>query len=129
MAEFKNRRVVMRKRARRKPDLNVLGKKEAAKFATAVKRKYHISNFKASHGTFVGDPAIVFTGNYKGYRIHLSKTRDKPSFYGSVQKRENKGRTKRSNTEIFYVWGTLKDALTTSTELIEAKLLHSRKQE
>lgn len=119
MAEFKNRRVVMRKRARRVQDLNLLKKKEAARFSMAVKRKYHISNFKVSRGYLAGNPAVVFTGNYKGYKIQISKSREIKEYHGFVQKRGNKGRTKHLTRETFFVGDSLKNSLIISTELVE----------
>lgn len=119
MAEFKNRRVVMRKRARRKQDRNVFGKKEAARFSMAVKRKYHISNFKVSRGYLAGNPAVVFTGNYKGYKIQISKSREIKEYHGFVQKRENRGGTKHLTRETFFVGDSLKNSLIISTEIVE----------
>ena len=119
MAEFKNRRVVVRRRGRRKQNFNVLGKKESARFAMAIKRKYHISNFRVSHGYLAGNPAVVFTGNYKGYKIQISKSREIKEYHGFVQKRGNKGRTDRLTRETFFVEDSLKNSLIISTEIVE----------
>jgi hypothetical protein len=114
MAEFKTTtksgRLMMRHKSMKPLETDYYQRK----LSSAIKKKFGISDFRMTTGTFARKPARIFTGKKKGFTIKISRAMGIPGFYGSVKKR-GKG-------EALLMTTNLKEALAASDSIIkEAK--------
>ena len=109
MAEFKSvgaGRSVLKWQALTKDESNRYKKK----LASAVKRKFGISDFTITPAQISGHPGRLFTGKKSGFQIRISKINGKP-FYGGI--------TKRGKGQALFLTNTLGEALLISNALIK----------
>lgn len=119
MAEFKNvnsvRRNGLYKAGYDEVKLSSVRKK---RLASAVRKRFRISNFNMQEGTFDHKHSYTFTGTKNGFTIRISKVKGRKGFYGVIRKR-GKG-------ESFLLTDTLKEALGASSAIIKEAKGHGR---